>query len=166
MRRYLLLSLIATVFGLPLVSSAQSDASIDVDSAIEIIRAGMQAQKATLVAQAMDLTEQDGNAFWPVYRHYQYERSRLEDGRAAVIKEYIDKFPDLSDSEARTMADRMFEYDTRTAEIKKKYFKKFNRVLPALTVTKFFQLERRIDLMTEMKIESALPPLIENKQSE
>jgi hypothetical protein len=53
----------------------------------------------------------------------------------------------------------MFEYDARLAEIKKKYFKKFNKVLPALTVTKFFQLDRRIDLMADLNLESSLPPL-------
>jgi len=45
--------------------------------------------------------------------------------------------------------------------LKKKYYKKFNRVLPALTVTKFFQLERRIDLMMDMQVEAALPALTE-----
>ncbi|MGA8812747.1 MAG: hypothetical protein WB523_09335, partial [Candidatus Sulfotelmatobacter sp.] len=41
----------------------------------------------------------------------------------------------------------------------KKYYKRFNKVLPALTVAKFFQLERRVDLMMDMQVESSLPPL-------
>jgi hypothetical protein len=32
-------------------------------------------------------------------------------------------------------------------------------VLPALTVTKFFQLDRRIDLLMDMNVEVSLPPL-------
>jgi hypothetical protein len=76
-----------------------------------------------------------------------------------VVKEYTQKYPNLSDSEAKAMAERMFDYDSRLAALKKRYFKKFNKVLPALTVTKFFQLERRIDLLMDMKVESSLPPL-------
>jgi hypothetical protein len=53
----------------------------------------------------------------------------------------------------------MFEYDSRLAALKKKYFKKFNRVLPAATVTKVFQVDRRIDLLADMNLESSLPPL-------
>ena len=53
----------------------------------------------------------------------------------------------------------MFECDSRVAALKKTYFKRFTKVLPALTVAKFFQLERRIDLMMDMKVESTLPPL-------
>jgi hypothetical protein len=49
--------------------------------------------------------------------------------------------------------------------LKKKYYKKFNKALPALTVTEFFQLDRRIDLMMDMQVESSLPPLTQAKNS-
>ena len=97
--------------------------------------------------------------FWPIYRQYEYERTALEDGRVAVVKEYTEKDANLSDVEAKSMAERMFEYESRLAALKKKYFKKFNRVLPAATVTKFFQVDRRIDLLADMNLESSLPPL-------
>jgi hypothetical protein len=54
----------------------------------------------------------------------------------------------------------MLDYESRLAALKKKYFKKFNRVLPAVTVVKFFQLEHRLDLVIDMKIASALPSVI------
>lgn len=57
------------------------------------------------------------------------------------------------------MAGTMLECDSQLAELKRKYFKKFNKVLPALTVTTFFQLERRVDLMMDMQVEASLPPL-------
>ena len=61
------------------------------------------------------------------------------------------------------MAEQMLECDSRLAALKKKYYKKFNKVLPALTVAKFFQLERRVDLMMDMQVESSLPPLTQAK---
>jgi hypothetical protein len=78
----------------------------------------------------------------------------------------VEKYPDLTDGEAEAMADRMFQCDSRLAALKKRYFKKFNKSLPALTVTKFFQLERRIDLMMDMKVESTLPPLTQTEYDE
>jgi hypothetical protein len=36
-------------------------------------------------------------------------------------------------------------------------------VLPALTVSEFFQLERRVDLLMDMNVESSLPPLTQAK---
>ena len=76
-----------------------------------------------------------------------------------MIKEYTQKYPNLTDAEAKGMAEQMFDCDSRQVALKKKYYKRFNKVLPALTVTKFFQLERRIDLLMDMQVESSLPPL-------
>ena len=137
-----------------------------IDSAIEVARAEMRADKATVITATMNFNDKDGAAFWPIYRQYERERSVLDDGRVAVIKEYTQKYPNLSDSAAKAMAERMFDYDSRLAALKKKYFKKFNKVLPALTVTKFFQLERRIDLLIDMQVESSLPPLTQAKYIE
>ena len=134
-----------------------------IDSAIEVARAEMRADKATIITATMNFSDKDGAGFWPIYRQYERERSVLDDGRVAVIKEYTQKYPNLSDSEAKAMAERMFDYDSRLAGLKKTYFKKFNKVLPALTVTKFFQLERRIDLLIDMQVESSLPPLTQAK---
>ena len=136
------------------------------DSAIALVRANMQANKTVITGQAMEFNDKDAAAFWPIYRQYEYERSKLDDGRVNVIKEYTDKYPDLTDAEAQEMANRMFECDSRLAALKKTYFKKFTKALPALTVAKFFQLERRIDLMMDMKVESTLPPLTQFQNAE
>ena len=129
------------------------------DSTIRLVRASMQADKTTLITTGMNFNEKDGAAFWPIYRQYEYERSKLDDRRSAVIKEYTQKYPTVTDAEAKAMAEEMLDCEYRLAELKKKYFKKLNKVLPALTVTKFFQLERRVDLMMDMQVEASLPPL-------
>ena len=130
-----------------------------IDSTIAVVRANMQADRTTLITTGMNFNDKEGAAFWPVYKEYEYQRSKVDDRRVAVIKEYTQKYPNLNDAEAKAMADQMLDSDLRLAELKKKYFKKFNKVLPALTVTKFFQLERRVDLMMDMQVESSLPPL-------
>jgi hypothetical protein len=107
----------------------------------------------------MNFSEKEGAVFWPIYQQYEYERSRVDDRRAAVIKHYAEKYPNLTDAEAKAMAEQMFDCDARLAALKKKYYNKFNKVLPALTVTKFFQLERRVDLLMDMNVEYSLPPL-------
>src|SRR5579864_6910825 len=130
-----------------------------IDSTIAVVRANMQADRTTLITTGMNFNDKEGAAFWPIYRQYEYERSRVDDRRANVIKQYSQKYPKLTDAEAKAMADQMFDCESRLAELKKKYYKKFNKVLPALTVTKFFQLEHRVDLMMDMQVESSLPPL-------
>jgi hypothetical protein len=153
-----LLMVIFAMLAFPAFGRAQEEQP-NIDSAIEVARANMRADRATVITQAMNFSDKEAAAFWPIYRQYEYERSRLDDGRVAVIKEYSQKYPALTDPEAKAMAEQMFEYDSRLAALKKKYYKKFNKVLPALTVTKFFQLDRRVDLLMDMNVESSLPPL-------
>ena len=130
-----------------------------IDSIIAVVRANMKADRTTLITTGMNFTDKEGAAFWPIYRQYEYERSRVDDRRATVIKQYSQKYPTLTDADARAMAEQMLDCESHLAGLKKKYYKKFNRVLPALTVTKFFQLERRVDLMMDMQVEASLPPL-------
>jgi hypothetical protein len=130
-----------------------------IDSTIALVRANMQAVRTALITTGMNFSDKEGAAFWPIYQQYGYERSKLDDGRVAVIKEYTKKYQTLTDTEAKAMAEQMLECDYRLAALKKKYYKKFNKVLPALTVAKFFQLERRVDLMMDMQVEASLPPL-------
>lgn len=130
-----------------------------IDSIIAVVRANMQAGRTSLITTEMNFNDKDGAAFWPIYQQYEHERSRLDDRRAAVIKQYTQKYPTLTDAEAKAMAEQMLDCESRLAELKKKYHKKFSKVLPALTVTKFFQLERRIDLMMDLQVEASLPPL-------
>ncbi len=161
MIRNLILLTMTFLFALSPLRAQDQEANID--SVIEVARAGMRADKATVITATMNFSDKDGAAFWPIYRQYEHERSLLGDGRFAVIKQYTQKYPNLSDAEAKAMAERMFDYDARLAALKKKYYKKFNKVLPALTVTKFFQLDRRIDLLVDMQVESSLPPLTQAK---
>ena len=135
------------------------DQELTIDSTIAVVRANMRADRTALITAGMNFSDKEGAAFWPVYQQYDYERSKLDDRRAAVIKQYTQKFRNLTDADAKAMADQMLDCESRLAELKKKYYKKFTKVLPALTVTKFFQMERRIDLLMDMQVESALPPL-------
>ena len=164
-RKSVLLTIAFAMLALSLRCRAQSqepDQQPSLDSAIEVARANMRAERATIISEAMKFSDKDAAAFWPIYRQYEYERSLLDNRRVAVIKEYAEKYPKLTDAEAKAMAERLFEYDSRVTELKKRYFKKFNKVLPAFTVAEFFQLDRRIDLLMDMNMESSLPPLTQS----
>ncbi len=158
MKNFALLMLTFAMLAFCPLGRAQ-DEEPTLDSRIAVVRANMRADRAALITTGMNFNDKEGAAFWPIYQQYEYERFRLDDRRAAVIKQYTQKYPNLTDAEAKAMTDQMFYCESRLAELKKKYYKKFNKVLPALTVTKFFQLERRIDLLMDMNVESSLPPL-------
>lgn len=163
--RTLLLTITCAIVALSPVCLAQTQPA-SLDSSIEVIRADSQADRVSVITAGMNFSEKEGTAFWAIYRKYEYERSTLDDHRVAVIKEYTAKYPSLSDADAKAMAQKMFDCESSLAALKKKYYKKFNAVLPAYTVTKFFQLDHRVDLLMDMKVEASLPPLAQFQQPE
>jgi hypothetical protein len=164
-RKCLLLTTTFAMLGLPSVCRAQTQEP-SLDSAIAVIRANMGADRTTIISAVMNFSDKDAAAFWPIYRNYEHERSTLDDRRVAAIKEYSGEYSTLTDADAKAMAEQMFDFDSRLVELKKAYFKKFNKVLPAYTVTKFFQLEHRIDLLMDTKVEASLPLLPGLRQPE
>ena len=95
-----------------------------------------------------------------MYKVYEAELAKLDDERMQMVKSYADKWTTLSDPEARDMTQKSLQLDSRRADLRDKYFDRFNQVLPGLTVAKFFQLEHRLDLLVDLKITSELPSLL------
>jgi hypothetical protein len=156
------------MLALPSICHAQDQVNqtATLASSIEVVRADTAADRVTIITQTMNLSDKDAAVFWPIYRKYEYERSTLDDRRAAVIKDYALKYPNLNDADAKSMATQMFDCESRLAELKKRYYKKFNAVLPALTVSKFFQVDHRLDVLMDMRVESSIAPLARPAQAE
>jgi hypothetical protein len=130
------------------------------DAYIDSLRADLRADKTTLITEAMQFSEKDAAAFWPVYKKYDAEVVKLNDERIRLIKTYSDTWMTMTDADAKQMAQKSLELEARRADLKKKYFAEFSKVLPGLTVAKFVQLEHRLDLLVDLKIASDLPALL------
>jgi hypothetical protein len=153
-------ALLLSLFIFPNFSAAQSN-EMSVDSFIESLRADIRADKVAIITEAMRFNDQDGKVFWPVYRKYEADLTKVNDQRVALIKSYADKFTTMTDADAKAMIDQGFDFESRRTEVKKKYAKEFQKAgLSSLTVAKFMQLEHRLDLLVDLKIASELPPLL------
>jgi hypothetical protein len=83
----------------------------------------------------------------------------VNDKRVALIKQYAAQYNTLTDADAKTMGDQELAFEAQRINVKKDYYKKFLKVLPAVTVLRFFQLDHRMDLIIDVGIASQLPPL-------
>jgi len=142
------------------VSAAQSREP-NLDSYIESLRADLRSDHVALIAETMQFSDQESKAFWPVYRTYEADLTKVNDQRLALIKSYSDKFATMTDADAKAMIDQSIDFESRRTDLKKKYAKEFqNAGLSSLTVAKFLQLEHRLDLIVDVHIASELPALL------
>lgn len=144
----------------PNVSAAQSN-DVSVDSYIESLRADVKADRVAIITAAMQFNDQDAKAFWPVYKKYDADISKINDQRVALIKSYANKFDTMTDADAKTMIADSLNFEAARTNTKRDYVEQFEKAgLSPLTVAKFMQLERRMDLVIDVEIASALPPLL------
>lgn len=124
---------------------------------IELLRSDVKTQKVAIITEAMQFTNEEGNAFWPIYREYEVDFAKIGDARIVLIKDYAQNYETMTDEKAKELVQRGLKLEERRTKLKKKYFRKFDKVLSSKTVAKFFQLENQINLLIDLQIASELP---------
>ncbi len=124
---------------------------------IALTRQVIQTERQALVTAAMELTEDEGKVFWPLYREYREAMAKVADRGQALITDYAAKYATLTDVDAQVMVDEMLAIDQDSLKVRKDYVKKFGKILPAKRVTRFFQLENKMDAIIRADLAEQIP---------
>jgi len=127
------------------------------DDFIELLRQDLKTQKVAIITETMNFNEEESNAFWPVYREYDFEATKLADERIAIIKDYADNYEKMTDAKAKELIERSMKNEENRLKLRKKYFKEFLKVLPAIKAARFAQVDNQISLLLNLQIASELP---------
>ena len=82
--------------------TAEQTKSLNLSAYAELLRSDVRAQKVAILTEVLGLTEAEDAAFWPIYREYDLEMSRLGDERVALIEEYARSYSQMTDAIADT----------------------------------------------------------------
>lgn len=141
-----------------LVGAGSSLAQTDTQTAVlEISRADIQADRKALVAANLPLTEEQGAAFWPVYREYRLEMDKVADGVIALITNYAKNYATLDDKQATGLVKEFLDLQKDSGEVKKKYVGKFSKVLPGKSLMRFYQIENKLDTIVMAAVAGEIP---------
>ncbi len=151
MKRIILLSI-----GLLMMAGT---ASAQVESYIELLRTDIQAQRQAVVTEALPMEEDAAKAFWPVYREYQLEKSKLGDSKLTLIEDYANAYDSMTDEVAKGLMDRVFKGEEADLKLQKDWYKKFEKVLGSAMAARFMQIDRQIDMLIDVQIATNLPLL-------
>jgi hypothetical protein len=127
------------------------------DTVIEMLRADLRAECAAIIEEEMQFTEQEAEVFWPVFSKYEVEIRGINDQRIDLIHAYVTNYEDMTDALAQQLMKKSLELDIKEAYVRKKYFREFNHVLPAIRAAKFFQLDGLINSVVRAQIAEELP---------
>ena len=124
---------------------------------VELARKDIMLQKATIVAENLPLTEDEAAEFWPIHREYEAELSKLNDRKLELCLKFISKQGQMTDEEARVLAKNVFSMEEQRTTLKRKYFSKFQKAVPATKAARFFQIENQLNMVLDLRLAAALP---------
>jgi hypothetical protein len=140
-------------------SASSADGTVDAltDGQLALLRKDIRSIKKQLIAANLNLTDAEATRFWPVYDQYSADFGKINETRAAIVKEYSDGYGSLTDQQAENLIRRWLDTDISTAALRQKYVPIMRRVLPGKKAATFFQLDRRISMMIDIQLTSQLP---------
>jgi hypothetical protein len=133
--------------------------SAQISPEFEKTREAMQKQKDDVIAADMKLTEEEGKAFWPLYQEYQEALRKLQDRSFKLLAEYAQERENetFTDQKAKALLDEYMAIEREDLRLKRIYLEKFNRILPAKKVMRYFQLENKIAAMINYQTTQMIP---------
>ena len=137
----------------------QSDRDLNLREYAELLRADLKAQRVGLITQIMDFSDADATKFWPIFREYDAELTKVGDGRVELIDDYIKNYENITDEKADAIMSKAFDLEAQRAQLKKKYFEIMKTALSARTAARFFQVENQIQHLVDLQIAASLPTM-------
>jgi len=152
-----MMKIAGTALGLVLLAGFAAAAHSQTATNVELTRAYIQTARQTIIADGMKLTDDESLGFWPAYRDYRLDMARLGDRLVKVITEFAASDAKLSGDQANRLLDEYLDIKTKEVSVKKKYVGIFRKVLPAPKVTRFFQLENKLDAIVNFELAKNIP---------
>lgn len=127
------------------------------DANIQLMRQDIRSERKKIVAANLPLTETEATKFWPVYDRYIGETIKINDGRYALIKEYAQNYQTMTDEQADSFIKRWLGFDQDNTQLRMKFIPEFEKVISHKKTAMFFQMDRRLGMMIELKLASQVP---------
>jgi hypothetical protein len=141
-------------------SAAQGDddqAQLDQD--IKLLRENVRSQKKLIVAANMQLTGTEAEKFWPVYDQYAADLGKINDMKAALIKDYLQNLDSMNGEQAESYVRKRAAVEESIMQLRLKYVPAFGKVLSGRQTALFFQIDWRVGLLVDLQL--ARMPMID-----
>jgi membrane-bound ClpP family serine protease len=117
----------------------------------------VEAERSTLIGEALDLTSAEAKAFWPLYGAYRKEIAAVNGRRFQITMEFVQKQGKLTDEEATRMLADYIGVERDYLGIDEKYAEEFSRVLPPQKVIRLFQAENKLNTRLAAELTKSIP---------
>jgi hypothetical protein len=126
----------------------------------ELLRQDLRTMKTQVVTEVMMLSTEEGDKFWPVYREYDLELSKIWDRRLALIQEYAENYESMDDAAADKIMQDAIKLREDRMKLRAQYYKKMKKEVGAILAARFSQVDGVIQNLVDLQIAAELPLVI------
>ena len=117
----------------------------------------MSMERKAIVADRMQLTEPEAQAFWPIYNEYLEEHAKLTKELGELVETLGREFGDLDEATADELLDRFHAFRKDRLDARWDAAKKLRKKLGAKRAGRFYQLENKLDILADMDLVKTVP---------
>jgi hypothetical protein len=144
------------------VQDSARSRELNTDAYIQLLRADLSAKQEQIVRETMQLNDQQAAIFWPMYRQYQAEQSKLITAKLAIVADYSHNFSTMTDEKADQLAQQVMKLDQKRMALREKYYGTMKKALSPVIAVRFFQVEHQLQLIVDLQIAANLPIIEQN----
>jgi hypothetical protein len=152
--------LLATVLAAqtPAPEGAKADShEQNIKAYVEALRHDIRNSKAQIMGAVMQLDSDDATKFWPVYKQFEGELTKIGDQVTSLVHEYVANYDKMTPSVADGLATKLLSLEGQRNELKRKYYQKMKSATDAITAMRFLQVENQLERLIDLQIASELP---------
>jgi len=124
---------------------------------MELIRSEVRTNKIAVFMVTMDLTRREEKKFWPLYRKYEKEMSRIFDMRFELIRDYAENMETMTDEKADDLASRALLIDALRQDLREDAYFILSDELSPTIAARFLQVDKQINLLIDLEIIQEIP---------
>jgi hypothetical protein len=124
---------------------------------LDVLRDKLRADKRLVIAESLQLTEKEAQAFWPVYNAYQSDMVAHYDRIFKLLDDYAGAYKTMTDPIATQLLGEFLSLQTSYLNIIVSYVPRFQKVLPPRKVARLYQLENKIRALVDYQFAQEVP---------
>ena len=150
-------ALIALASVLPCLMGGVAVAQDKPPDTMDALREQLRNDKRAVVASVLDLSESEGQAFWPVYNAYQSDMVSHYDKVLKLLETYAKNYDGLTDETATSLVKQFLGLERDHVAILTAYLPRFQKVLPPKKVARLYQIENKARALVNYELARGIP---------
>ena len=125
----------------------------------ELVRSAFRLEKKAVVAEFLQLTNDQAAKFWPIYEKYEQERATIGARRIKLIDTYTQKYETMDDASADALVKESATIQKKEVALKEKYYETIKKSINTSVAARFYQIEDAVNVAVRMQLYNELPML-------